>query len=135
MPNLSMLFGALLVLLGLVGYYAPEKFGEVGPEGTSPTALIPAALGGLLFLCGVIVALAPHTRKHVMHVAALLGLIGAAGGFMPLMRSKMDFSKASAVSGLMMIVLCCVFLVLCVRSFIRARIARAEGFPPNPKME
>jgi len=135
MPNLSMLFGALLVVLGLVGYYIPEKLGEVGPEGTSPTALIPAALGGLLILCGVIVTLASNTRKHVMHVAALLGLIGAAGGLMPLMRSKMDFNKASAVSGIVMIVLCCVFLVLCVRSFVRARIARAGGFPGNPNME
>lgn len=135
MPNLSMLFGALLVVLGLVGYFSPETLGDPGDKGTSPTALIPAALGALLILCGVIVTMAPHTRKHVMHVAALIGLIGAAGGFMPLMRSKMDFSKASAVAGVMMIVLCCIFLILCVRSFVRARIARVEGFPANPKME
>jgi len=135
MPNLSMLFGALLVVIGVVGYLAPEELGKVGEKGTSPTALIPAVLGALLFLCGVIVTMASHTRKHVMHFAALLALIGAIGGFMPLMRSNMDFSLASSRSGVMMIVLCCVFLVLCVRSFVRARIARAEGFPANPKME
>ena len=129
MARNAMLFGILLIILGLIGYLKPAMLGEVGPEGTSPTALIPAGIGAVLLLCGVIVEFKPATRKHVMHVAALVGLIGAVGGIMPLQRSGMDFSKASAVSGLLMILLCAVFVVLCVRSFVLARIARAEGLP------
>jgi nitrate/nitrite transporter NarK len=132
MPRIAILFGALLIILGLVGYFKPATLGDPGDQGTSPTALIPAVVGGILLLCGLIVLVAPHTRKHVMHLAAAIGLIGAIGGFMPLMRSKMDFSKASAVSGVFMIVLCIIFVVLCVRSFVRARIARNQGLPETP---
>ena len=129
MARAAILFGALLIVLGLVGYFAPTTLGEVGPEGTSPTALIPAGVGAILLLCGLIVEFKPSTRKHVMHLAAAIGLIGAIGGIMPLQRSKMDFSKASAVSGLLMIVLCAIFVILCIRSFVLARIARREGLP------
>jgi glucose uptake protein GlcU len=135
MARAAILFGALLIVLGLVGYLAPDKLGEVGPEGTSPTALIPAGIGAILVLCGLIVEFKPATRKHVMHLAALVGLLGAIGAVMPLRRSNMDFSKASAVSGLLMLLLCGLFVVLCVRSFVLARIARAEGLPDEPYAE
>jgi uncharacterized YccA/Bax inhibitor family protein len=124
-----MLFGVLLIALGLIGYFAPDHLGEVGEKGTSPTALIPAAIGLILFICGGVVSANPKLRKHVMHLAALVALIGAAGGFMPLMRSEFDFKKASAVSGLLMLALCGLFLVLCIRSFVLARVARSQGLP------
>jgi Ca2+/Na+ antiporter len=130
MPRIAILFGALLIILGLVGYFKPDTLGEPGDKGTSPTALIPAVVGGILLLCGLIVLVAPHTRKHVMHLAALVGLLGAVGGIMPV--RKMEFSKASFVAGVFMIVLCVIFLVLCVRSFVRARIARNQGLPETP---
>ena len=134
MERFAILFGVLLCGLGLVGYFAPGTFGEVGPEGRSPTALIPAAFGVALLICGIIVSAAPNSRKHVMHVAAAVGLVGAIGGIMPLMRSNFDFGKASAVSGLLMIVLCALFVILCVRSFVLARIARSEGLPDEPRL-
>lgn len=133
MPQLSMLFGVLLIVLGLVGYFAPDTLGENDPGKVSPTALIPSAIGAILLLCGLAVAAKPALRKHLMHLAAVVGLVGAAGGFMPLMRSKFDFTKASAVSGLLMIGLCALFVLLCVRSFIRARIARKQGLPDTPR--
>ena len=132
MERFAILFGVLLCGLGLVGYFAPNVLGDPGEKGTSPTALIPAGVGAILLICGMIVSAAPNTRKHVMHVAAAVGLLGAVGGFMPLMRSNFDFSKASAVSGLLMIILCAVFVILCVRSFILARAARAAGYPDQP---
>ncbi len=125
MAPVSIVFGLLLIVLGLVGYFQPAQFGAVGPEGTSPTALIPAGIGAILLLCGAIAQLNPAARKHAMHAAAAFALIGAIGGFMPLMRSKMDFEKASAVSGVLMIVLCALYVAICVRSFLRARAARA----------
>jgi uncharacterized YccA/Bax inhibitor family protein len=132
MAPLSMFFGVLLIALGLAGYFAPTQFGDVGEKGTSPTALIPAAIGLILFICGAVVSAKPGLRKHVMHLAAFVGLIGAAGGFMPLMRSDYDFKKASAVTGLLMIILCGLFVILCVRSFVLARLARSEGLPERP---
>jgi uncharacterized membrane protein (UPF0136 family) len=135
MARPAMLFGVLLIALGLVGYFKPTVFGEVGPEGTSKTALIPAGFGVVLFLCGLIVEFAPKTRKHVMHLAALVGLLGAIGGIMPLQRNQMDMSKSGTVAGLIMVILCALFVVLCIRSFVLARIARSEGLPEEPYQE
>lgn len=128
MARVAMLFGVLLILLGLVGYFSPDTLGDPG-EKVSPTALIPAGIGAVLFLCGLIVEFMPSTRKHVMHLAAVVGLIGAVGGIMPMRAGQFDFSKAKVVSGLLLIVLCAIFVVLCIRSFVRARIARNEGLP------
>jgi hypothetical protein len=135
MSRAAILFGILLIILGLVGYFSPETIGVVGEKGTSPTALIPAGFGAVLLLCGLIVEFAPATRKHVMHLAALVGLLGAAGGVMPLTRGPLDLEKASARSGIAMIVLCGLFVVLCIRSFVLARIARSEGLPDEPYQE
>src|SRR5262245_40159390 len=133
MERFAILFGVLLCGLGLIGYFAPTTVGAVGDNGTSPTALIPAVFGVALMICGLIVSTRPATRKHVMHIAAAVGLLGAIGGIMPLVRSDFDFSKASAVSGLLMIVLCCIFVGICVLSFVAARAAKLQGLPqPQP---
>jgi hypothetical protein len=124
MAPISILFGLLLTGVGLIGYFAPTTFGEVGEKGTSPTALIPAGFGAVLVLCGLIVLAKPGLRKHVMHLAAMVGLLGAVGGIMPLARVGLDFTKSGVVAGTLMIVLCVAFVGLCVRSFIAARKAR-----------
>lgn len=126
----AIIFGGLLVALGLVGYLNPDLLGEHDPSKTSMTALIPAFVGGLIVLCGVIVLLKPEARKHAMHAAALVGVLGFLGGFMPLFRSNFDFKKASAVTGVLMSGLSLMFVILCVKSFIdarRARITSASG--------
>jgi uncharacterized membrane protein YeaQ/YmgE (transglycosylase-associated protein family) len=132
MSRVAILFGLPLIALGLVGYFAPTTLGEVGEKGTSPTALIPAGIGAVLLLCGLVVEFAPKSRKHVMHLAALVGLIGAVGGVMPLQRNQMDMSKSGTVAGLLMVILCALFVILCIRSFVLARIARREGLPQEP---
>ena len=133
MARISMFFGVLLIALGLVGYFRPETLGDPGTDATSPTALIPAIVGAILLLCGLVVSAKPGLRKHVMHLAAAVGLIGALGGFMPIMRNKMDVSKAGTVSGILMVVFCALFVVMCIRSFVLARIARREGLPETPR--
>ncbi len=133
MARVSMFFGVLLIALGLVGYFRPTMLGDPGTDVTSPTALIPAVIGALLLLCGMTVAAKPALRKHAMHLAAAVGLIGAVGGFMPIMRNKMDTSKAGTVSGILMVVLCALFVAMCIRSFVLARIARREGLPEVPR--
>jgi hypothetical protein len=133
MARIAMMFGVALITLGLIGYFSPHILGKVGEKGTSPTALIPAAIGAILLICGLIVMAKPSLRKHLMHIAAAVGLLGAIGGIMPV--RKMEFELASVRSGILMIILCVVFVILCVRSFVRARIARAEGLPETPRME
>ena len=135
MAPISMLFGVLLIALGLVGYLSPTTLGELGPKGNSPTALIPAGFGAVLVLCGLIAHFKPAARKHFMHLAAVVALLGAVGGVMPLRSNHFDMTMAGAVSGLMMIALCLLFVLLCVRSFARARIARSEGLPETPRTE
>lgn len=134
MAPISMLFGVLLIVLGLVGYFSPTTLGELGPKGTSPTALIPAGFGAVLLLCGLIVHFKPAARKHLMHLAAVVALLGAVGGVMPLRSNDFDLGRAGAVSGLLMMLLCLLFVLLCIRSFARARIARSEGLPENPRI-
>jgi len=134
MERIAILFGVLLCGLGLIGYFAPTTFGEAGPEGKSPTALIPAGFGVALLICGLIVTTAPNTRKHAMHLAAAIALLGAIGGIMPI-RNGLDLQKASVVSAVIMISLCVLFVALCIRSFVRARVARSEGLPETPRTQ
>ncbi len=118
----TIICGALLVLVGIVGYGTSE----VQPP--PMTALIPAFIGGGLIVLGAL-AFKDNLRKHVMHLAAMVGLIGALGGFMPIIRQikntgAFDPTKKSAVSGELMILVCTVFVGMCVNSFIQARKAR-----------
>ncbi len=118
----TMICGALLVLVGIVGY----STSEVQPPPI--TALIPAFLGGALVVCGLL-AFKDNLRKHVMHLAAVIGLVGFLGGFMPIGRQikntgEFDPMKKSAVAGELTILVCAVFVGMCVNSFIQAKKAR-----------
>jgi hypothetical protein len=121
MPIVSIVMGALLVGLGVYGYTA------AAPEEVSPTALIPAFVGGPLILCGLL-ALKETLLKHAMHVAAMLGVLGflASASRLGVVASKgsLDVNKLGTQSLLAMTGICAVFVALCVRSFIAARRRR-----------
>ncbi|MBY0459591.1 MAG: hypothetical protein K2V38_19915 [Gemmataceae bacterium] len=128
----TLICGALLVLVGIVGYGTSEVQPPPG------TALIPAYFGAALVVCGLL-AFKDNLRKHVMHLAAMIGLVGAVGGFMPLIRQinktgEFDPTKKSAIAGELMILICVVFVGMCVNSFIQARKARQKmaNDPPAP---
>ena len=93
----------------------------------SITALIPAFFGIPLALCGVVVALNEGLRKHAMHAAAVIGLLGfilPLGRMIPAMIRR-TFELNTATQGMIaMSVLSLVFVALCVKSFIDALIAR-----------
>lgn len=123
----TIICGGLLVAVGVTGYVQQDPNPETGAK--SPTALIPAFVGGVLVLCGLL-AFRDSLRKHVMHLAAVVGLLGLVGGFMPLIRQyrstgSLDPLKPSALSGEAMILICGVFVGLCIKSFVDARRARA----------
>ena len=128
-PIVAMSVGGFLLAAGVVSYVTgtPDDTGKV-----SPTALIPAVFGGLIEACGVIALAAPHFRKHAMHFAAMIGVLGVLGGFMPVVRGlsktgTVDFSKPAVLVGLLMSGLCLGFVAVCVQSFIAARKARSVG--------
>jgi uncharacterized membrane protein HdeD (DUF308 family) len=120
MAPIAILFGVLLTLLGGGLYLYTDM--------VSVTALIHAFFGIPLILCGVI-AMNEKFRMHAMHGAALIGLLGFV---LPLGRviyasTKPEFQFGAAAGGsIAMSVLCLVFLGLCVKSFIDARIARKQ---------
>jgi hypothetical protein len=123
MSSLSTSVGLLLILLGVVGFFA------TGTE--SPTALIPAAFGGMMAILGSL-GRRENLRKHTMHGAtavALVGILGSVGGLLklPALLGGGEVDRPAAViSQSIMALLCIAFLVLAIRSFIEAR--------RNPKM-
>src|SRR5688500_7538590 len=120
-----MLIGALLCVLGFVSY---GMGAQAGSEVRSPTALIPAGFGALILLMGFGALVKPTARKHFMHAAAAVGLLGALGGFgMFFARvGSRGFTLATG-SMLTMGVLCALLVILAVRSFIAARRARESA--------
>jgi len=128
MPIVSIVFGLMLVGLGMWGYSASDLEGAL-----KLTALIPSAFGVLLAVCGM-VGMKESRLKHAMHAAAMVGLLGfllAAGRFLPkVIREGLDTSKLASLATGGMMVLCGLFVLLCVNSFIQARRrrkAREEG--------
>jgi hypothetical protein len=121
MANVTIGFGAALAALGLGGYFGTGR--------TSLTALIPLLFGLLLMLCGAL-ARQESRRKHAMHAAAVLGLLGVLGPLrvLPQMVTLLGGGTvahpAAVYAQLAMLVICAVFLVLCIRSFVAARRAR-----------
>jgi hypothetical protein len=123
MPVVSIVFGVLLLGLGIWAFSVSELEGLL-----KATALIPALVGAILVVCGLL-ALKERLLKHAMHLAAAVGLVGfllAAGRFIPkAIRVGIDTSNIATVATGGMMVLCAVFVGLCVNSFIQARRRRA----------
>lgn len=118
MPNITIVFGALLVALGVAMY--------LGTGTGSATALIPAFVGVPLLLLGVVARMKESLRKHLMHAAAAIGLLGFVGSFGRLAASGFAGKPAAVASQSIMAALCLVFVALCVNSFVQARRARAS---------
>lgn len=122
MSKVAIAYGGLLIALGLVGFLG---------FGRSVTALIPAFLGAPIAICGGI-ALKHAWRKHAMHVAvllALLGLIGVCVRFVPSVLAGK--SGAPVVLQGLFVLLTLAFIALAVRSFVVARLPRKETVSPE----
>ena len=124
MPNFTIVTGAVLILLGIVGYFA---------SGTSSfTAFIPSVFGILLSACGQL-AKNPDRTKTFMHIAALLAVLGILGSLQGVPQAVSLLSgaevarPAAAISRAVMALVLTVFLVAAVRSFLAARKARAAA--------
>lgn len=120
MPLAAIASGILLVLVGLSGYLVSDAANPV-------TALIPAGWGILLLVPGVVAYMAPGLRKHLMHAAAGLGLLGflLAGGRLAMVLAQGEGSTLGRLSLGAMALICAVFLALCIKSFRDARRSRS----------
>ncbi len=110
----------------------PDAEAGMAPK-RSITALIPAFAGGLLLMFGGL-ALNENWRKHAMHGAVLVGLLGTlaaggrgAGGLMKWISGDATVNTRSLFFVCAMAVLCGVFVILCVNSFIQARKRRTTA--------
>ncbi len=120
MAKITIGLGLVLIALGLGSYFGLGR--------SSVTALIPAFFGLPLLLLGL-VALKERMRKHAMHIAVVIGLLGFAGTVSGLTKlpvlltgGQLDRPAAVIVQAAMAIV-CLVFVLVCVRSFISDRRA------------
>jgi len=117
MPSTSIISGVLLILIGIIGYVFSVVDGN-----TSLTALIPAAFGLLLLIFGLIAKSKENLRKHLMHAAVLVGILGF---LIPTARlvSQMSNIKVSlaVLSQAAMALVCLFFVILSVQSFVNAR--------------
>ena len=126
MPAAAVVLGAFLTVLGAAGYAASGM--------ASPTALIPAGFGVVFVLLGILARREP-LRKHAMHAAAALALIGfaaTAGGIgetLGMLAGGAPERPLASLSKAVMALASAGFLVLCIRSFRAARKARESGGP------
>ena len=118
MPGTTRLFGMILIVLGVASYTLTGR--------SSITAMIPAFFGAALLVCAM-VARNEAARKHAMHAAVALGLIGAIAALVRGVPGALsgNAAKPAVMAQLAMGVLLLIYVALGVQSFIAARRARA----------
>ena len=121
MPQISMVAGGLMMLVGLTGF--------ISTGSVHFTALIPVAFGVGFVVCGWL-ALNPLYLKHAMHlgaVFALLGVLGSARGLAQLPRllaGQPVVRPAAVIAQSVMALICLAFTGLAIGSFVQARRLR-----------
>jgi hypothetical protein len=118
MPGTTRLFGLILIVLGVASYVITGR--------TSLTAMIPAFFGVVLVICALIARSSEAARKHAMHAAVAVGLVGALAALARGVPAALggDAARPAVMSQLIMGVLLLVYVALGVRSFVEARKAR-----------
>ncbi|WP_263409554.1 hypothetical protein [Terriglobus tenax] len=120
MANITIRFGFLLILVGVIFFVLTGH--------TAVTSLIPAFFGVALLVLGF-AARTENTKQRmmVMHVAVTIGLLGF---LFPAIRALKAYLAGPILRPLavreevLMAVICFIYTLLCVRSFIAARRAR-----------
>jgi hypothetical protein len=117
MPTTAILCGVILIVLGISGYV-----NGMMNDRASVTALIPAFFGIALAGLGIAARAKEDLRKHLMHgavIVALLGFIATAGRL--LSRLSELTATPAVISQAIMAIVCLVFVILAIRSFAAAR--------------
>lgn len=124
MAKLTIAIGVVLALIG-AGFYS-----MIVPH--APTSLIPLYFGVLLILLGALASTEDAKRRMLfMHIAVTVGLLGFIFPFVRAFAGAVKMVQGVAVAHplaveeqMLMAVVCLIFVLLCVRSFIAARRAR-----------
>ncbi|MEO6983247.1 MAG: hypothetical protein ABI072_09050 [Edaphobacter sp.] len=123
MAKFTIAFGTLLILLGIVGY--------VTTGSAHPTALIPSVLGVFFIFFGIMANTENAKRRKLwMHISVTVALLG----FLSMIPADFDvirlsrgayfpYPEAVEVKAVMSL-LCLLYVLFCVRSFIVARRSR-----------
>ena len=120
MPTITLALGVVLIIVGLAGYFLTGA--------VSLTALIPAVFGLVIAVAGLM-ARDEGKRKHAMHAAVLVALLGFLGSIRGVFQigALLDGTvarPAAVVSQTIMAVLTLGYIVMAVRSFVQARSRR-----------
>jgi hypothetical protein len=117
MPATTRLFGLILIVLGVASYILTGR--------TSVTAMIPAFFGAVLVICAL-VARNESMRKHAMHAAVAVGMVGLLGALARGVPAALNgqATRPAVMAQLVMAALLLIYVGLGVRSFIEARRAR-----------
>jgi hypothetical protein len=126
MAKVTIAFGVVLVLLGVGCFVATGR--------AHPTSLIPTWFGLVLGLSGLLANTEDSKKRMLwMHIAVTVGLLGflfpgvmSVTALVKAHFQQIELLRPAAVyEQLAMAIVCLIFVVLCVRSFIAARRARA----------
>lgn len=125
MTSVTLVVGAVLTLAGVIGYAV------TGAE--SVTALIPSFVGLLMLIAGII-ARNVNARRHAIHAALVIALLGALGSLRNVAAIGDVFDgtaerPAAIILSTLMFVVLIGYLVLGIRSFIQARRDRRGESP------
>lgn len=124
LAKLTLVVALILIVLGVIVFVATGSH--------APTALIPAYFGIVLGICGVLANTWDSKRRMLfMHIAVTIGLVGAifpgwraVGDLITRMHGQAVLRPVAMEEELAMAVICLVYVLLCVRSFIAARRER-----------
>ncbi|TVQ41343.1 MAG: hypothetical protein EA370_02340 [Wenzhouxiangella sp.] len=105
------MFAALLIALGVGAFLFSG----------SQTALLPAYPGLLLAILAGLALAFDGARKHLMHVAAIVALLGALAPAAALAIRVAQMGTLALLVNLGMLLLCGGLLALMIRTFIAAR--------------
>lgn len=124
MVTVTRIVGIVLIVVGVVAYLVTDR--------SSVTALLPAFLGAPILVAGI-VAGRERLRPHAIHLALVLALLGVLGTAMnlaelPTLLTGGDVERPTAVvTSAITALIGVIYLVLGMRSFRAARVAREAG--------
>ena len=123
MPRITVVFSLIFIAIGLAGFFLTGA--------AHPTALIPAAIGAVLLVLGLL-GNKENLRMHVMHAAVLVGLLAFFGTARGLFNLPAAIAGTAARPGAVYAqaataIVALVYIVFGVRSFIAARRARTAA--------
>lgn len=121
MPRLTIGLGTLLAVIGVIAYIASGY--------ASWTALIPAILGAIILISGLIGLRNQKIGIHIALVIAVLGILGTSMNVLQigaLLAGNSERPMAVITSSITFVLLV-IYVIICIRSFIAARRWKATA--------